>query len=348
MRPAFIVSAFFILAASSVRAQMPDPFLTQRTPATEKVYSEALKGTLFVSSTRKTGDMTENRLRSGFLIDKENRLAVTEFSALDGDGFKATVLAPMFVGPMLENVAKPYEDMLNKGKGISATVIVTAPKSDLAVIQLDMVPADAKALRLAKGAGKAGGRVLTVCAEFSTRQMWTYSPGIIAGVAPRKWKEQSLGLPGTPGHDFDCRVMQTEHFFDRAQMGGPVVNERGEVVAMYQGVGDGGRTANIDLAEIRTLVASKEVTAITKGKEAVATDKPDKPEKATKPAATTAEEKAKAKTESAAAAKLRLAKSLAKGNKKDAAKQRCEELIKAYPDTAAAEEAKLLLEELDK
>jgi len=43
-----------------------------------------------------------------------------------------------------------------------------------------------------------------------------------------------------------------------------------------------------------------------------------------------------------------LAKSLAKANKKEAARQRCEELIKAYPDTAAAEEAQTLLEELGK
>jgi hypothetical protein len=132
--------------------------------------------------------------------------------------------------------------MLNNGKGLPAKIIATAPKSDLAVIQLDVVPDDAKPLRLAKAPVKAGQRVLVVCAPFSTKEMWTYSPGIIAGVAPRRWKEESLGLPGTPGHDFDCRVMQTEHFLDRAQMGGPVVNERGEVVAMNQGVGDGGRT----------------------------------------------------------------------------------------------------------
>ena len=235
MRPAFIMLASFVLTASTVHAQMTDPFLLQRTPATDKVYLEAVKGTLFVSSTKKTGDMTEMRLRSGFLVDKDNRLAVTQFSALDGDGFKVTAIAPVFVGGVLETSSQPYQDTLNKGKGMSATVIAVAPKSDLAVIQLDAVPDDAKPLRLAKAPGKAGQRVLVVSAAFSTKEMWNYSPGIIAGVAPRKWHEESLGLPGTPGHDFDCRVLQTEHFLDRAQMGGPVVNERGEVVAMYQG-----------------------------------------------------------------------------------------------------------------
>src|SRR6476469_7598225 len=110
MRSAFITLLAIGLAASSVRAQMLDPFLLQRTPATDKVYLEALKGTLFVTSTKKTGDMTEARLRSGFLIDKENRLAVTEFSALDGAGFQVLALAPLFIGGSLETSSQPYQD----------------------------------------------------------------------------------------------------------------------------------------------------------------------------------------------------------------------------------------------
>ncbi|MFN0019162.1 MAG: trypsin-like peptidase domain-containing protein [Pirellulaceae bacterium] len=345
MRPGFIAIASFVLAASTVCAQVPDAFLLERTPATDKVYLEALKGTLFVSCTKKTGEMTENRLRSGFLIDKDNRLAVTQYSALAGEGFTVTVLAPLFIGGVLETRSTPYQEMLNKGKGLPATIVAVLPKSDLAVIQLDVVPEDARPLRLAKAPGKAGQKVLVLCAAFSTKEMWTYTPGIVAGVAPRKWHEEGLGPPGGPGFDFDCRVMLTEHFLVQAQMGGPVVNERGEVVAVNLGGSVEGKTLNVDVSEIRTLLASKEVTAITKGKEAVAVDKP---EKTAKPTPATVEDKAKAKAETAAASKLKLAKSLAKANKRDAARQRCEDIIKAYPDTTAAEEAKALLEELDK
>lgn len=343
MRTAVIVFALLGLSVSTLCAQIDDPFIMQRSPATEKVYLEALPGTLLICSTKKSEDSTENRLRTGFVIDKENRLALTQYSALAGEGFKVVALAPLYIGERLETSSGPYQEMLNKGKGLPASIVAVAPKSDLAILQLEVLPENTKALRLAKVPGKVGGRVLVICAAFSTKEMWTYTPGIIAGVAPRKWHEDGPGLPGAPGFDFDCRVMQTEHFLVQAQMGGPVVNERGEVVAMNQGVGDGGKTANIDLAEIRTLLASKEVTAITGAKAAVAADKPEKP---AKPSTPLVEEKTKAKAELAAASKLRLARSLAKANKKEAARQRCEELIKAFPDSAAAAEAKALLEEL--
>ena len=331
--------SFVTLGAA--RGQGTDPFLLHKTPQTDKVFLEALKGTLFVGSFRKTGEMNESRLRSGFVIDKENRLAVTQYSALAEKGFTVTAMSPMFAGGMLENSSVPYQERLAKGDALAAKVIATAPKSDLAIIQLDKLPEDMKPLRLAKGGVRAGQHVLVICAAYSTKEMWTYSPGIVSSVAPQKWHDAGLG---GAGFDFDCRVLETQHFLVQAQMGGPVVNDRGEVVAMNLGAaGAGGGTANTDLSEIRTLLASKEVTAITKGKGDV---EPEKTEKPARPAPTTAEEKAKAKTEAAAASKLRLAKSLIKTNKKEAARQRCEELIKAYPDTVAAEEAKKLLEEL--
>lgn len=339
--PSAVAIIVFGFAVGAAQAQLTDPFLIHKTPATDRVFLEALRGTLWVGSLRKTGDMQEVRLRSGFLIDKENRLAVTQYSALSGEGFQVKGMTPTFPGGMLENNSTPYKDQLEKGEGIAATVIATAPKSDLAIIQLEKLPDDAKSLRLAKGAPRAGQRVLVVCAAYSTKEMWTYSPGIIAGAAPRKWHDAGLG---DPGFDFDCRVIQTEHFLDRGQMGGPVVNERGEVVAMHWGASAEGGTIHIDASEIRTLLASKEVVAVTKRKPDA---EPEKTAKPGKPPVVSAEERLRAKAEQAAAAKLRLARSLMKANKKESARQRCEELLKAYPETAAAEEAKKLLAELE-
>ena len=48
-----------------------------------------------------------------------------------------------------------------------------------------------------------------------------------------------------------------------------------------------------------------------------------------------------------AAQKLEFAQDLARGGKGDKARKRCEEIIKTYPDTRAAAEAKNLLRELE-
>src|SRR5258706_5617229 len=133
--------------SAAALGQATDPFIIRKTPQTDKVYLEALKGTLFVGSHRKTGEMQESRLRSGFLIDKENRLALTQYSPLAEKGFQITVLTPVFAGGVLENSSTPYKDRLGKGDFLPAKLVAFAPKDDLAVIQLGKLPGDVKPLR---------------------------------------------------------------------------------------------------------------------------------------------------------------------------------------------------------
>jgi hypothetical protein len=80
--------------------------------------------------------------------------------------------------------------------------------------------------------------------------------------------------------------------------------------------------------------------------------KPEKPDKPEKPAAKEKPEPDKPETppedpEKEAARKLKLAKILDNDGLKDKAKKRYEEIVKKYPKTKAAKEAKELLEKLD-
>jgi hypothetical protein len=74
--------------------------------------------------------------------------------------------------------------------------------------------------------------------------------------------------------------------------------------------------------------------------------KPD--DKKADPPKTTTDDTSDDRAERAAAAKLRAAKKLVENNMKDRAIEVCDEIIKAYPNTKTAEEAKKLADKLDK
>ena len=331
--PALLTAAGLVLAGLGTGG----PAAAQdRTPQSQKTYLQALKGTVWVVMSGQDKDSSKAAYASGVLLDAERKLVVT--TPLFGTWDKITVLFAEFDKAEPVNDAKVYENRINKEGGIPAKLVVQDDKRYLSVLQIDSVPAGAQALRLAAGGAKLDQPVYAVGTVTGNQgQMWGYSPQQVTQTYRRilllKGKNQ-------PGLDIDAQMIESQYSLPPPLQGGPVVNTRAEVVGIIaQPPGDVARANTalaIDVSEVRALLASKEVraqAALAGAKVKPAADKPaDDADRA----------------ERAAARKLQTAQELVEDGKRDRAKEVCEQLISQYPKTKAAEEAKKLIEKLDK
>src|SRR5262249_41860384 len=151
-----VVSA--CLAPRSVPAQSEN---------TEKIYQRLLKSTVWVVALR-SKDPATNRTAlatgSGSLIDRARRLVLTNYHVVDKDSEKVLVTFPVHQNGKTAAVAERtfYWDLIRNGRGIRGTVIAREPRCDLALIQLDTVPEDARQLPLARESPSPGQDVHSV------------------------------------------------------------------------------------------------------------------------------------------------------------------------------------------
>jgi S1-C subfamily serine protease len=98
-----------------------------------------------------------------------------------------------------------------------ARVVSTDPANDLAILKID---ASTKALSLAKGGGvKAGERVLAV--GFPMPDLQGFSPKVTAGV-----------VSSLSGFKDDVTMLQIDAAVQPGNSGGPLINEKGQVVGV--------------------------------------------------------------------------------------------------------------------
>ena len=257
-------------------AQLGGPVIPQM-PKAEKVFQEALKSTVWIGASRQAGEGTQSCYRTGIIVDAAQRLVLTRAEDVAG-GSRLRVVGAQFIGEKLNNNARDYEQRVNKGEAISATLVASDPKKDLAIIQLESLPEGSRAISLAKAAAKPGQVVLAVCASFSSKGMWWSAPGSVSQVRPLQWQDKS---PFDNSQlQFQARVLECRFIPLPTQPGGPLVNERGECVGMYWGTNPQHTFMGIEVSEIRTMLRHADVAAIVGGGNSSKEkgEKPGKPE----------------------------------------------------------------------
>lgn len=261
-----------ILASGASTARAQDfAELTERTPAAQKVFHKALASVVWVNASRTTEEGgTENRHRGGVLVDLDHRLVITTYDGIPNEA-QVVVLFARFEGGLLVNTSQVYADAANQGKAIPAKIVLRDPTRDLTLLQLDSVPPDAKAIKLARGAPKPQQLVLSVSTIFDSREMWVYRPERVVDAGPRKWTDDVADKTlNIEPHERKARVIESEIFYTNSQTGGALVNERGDLLGMLtpqpptvNAAPSAATSLAIDVKEIRTVLSSKEVRAIT-------------------------------------------------------------------------------------
>jgi S1-C subfamily serine protease len=304
----------------------------------EKIYTSTLHSAVWIvipvgGSRARTG--------SGSLVDVNRRLILTNYHVV-GDDDTGFVSFPIFQNGKLVAERDAYRA---PGRRIPAKVVARDPKRDLAVLQLEgPVPAEARAVKLAKDSPSPGQHVHSIGNPGASGALWVYTEGSVRQVYHNKIR--SMDRETGKGFEIDARIVETQSPVNAGDSGGPVVNDKGELVAVVHGHLSDAQARSvsifIDVSEVRDLLVSRHF-AKAPPKEP---DKPMEVQPASQEEKIKTEEDSAAKKERDAARQLKYVKMFRDDGKKELARRHCEEIIEKYPETKAGKEARELLEKL--
>jgi Trypsin-like peptidase domain/TPM domain len=221
-----------------------------------RVYQKVLKSVVWIHSARGPGKLATG---SGSLLDRKNRLVLTNYHVVE-ENDRATVMFPIFRGGKVVAEREFYLDRIRRD-GIRGKVIVRTQRHDLALIQLEDLPPGVEALPLSTVGVTPGQSVHSIGNPGGSGALWVYTPGRVRQVYTKKWKSDLDGRTVT----FEAEVIETDSPTNPGDSGGPLVNSKGELVGVTQGGAVNARLLStfIAVTEVKALLASREVRAIT-------------------------------------------------------------------------------------
>ncbi|HEY8503509.1 MAG TPA: tetratricopeptide repeat protein, partial [Gemmataceae bacterium] len=168
---------------------------------------------------------------SAWVWDRGRKLLVTTASGAGPDDL-VSVVFPLFDGDELIPEEAAYRSgfrLRRAGVWVRGWVLARDPVRDLALIEVEALPERSRTLRLAEQPVPVGGRVHTIGHLSGVDLLWLYGRGAV---------RQRAGLRlGTGEDDPPLRVTILQLGRRAGAGGGPVVNDRGEVVGMLTGKG---------------------------------------------------------------------------------------------------------------
>lgn len=341
-RRALIVAAACLLSPVNVRGLNA---ADRSVPLTGKeIYQRTLKSTVWIAYPLELGGgRVALAMGSGSVIDVHQRLILTNFHVV-GKQAEVRVFFPQFDKQHKLIASKEvYIRQLQENGGLKGTVFEVDKKRDLALVKVDKLPPGTTAIPLARESVGPGDTVHSIGSPGASDALFTYTPGAVKQVYKKSWGVRDRGEI----HNFEANVVETTSPVNPGDSGGPLLNGQGELVAVTQGgvTSQGTISYFIDISEVRTLLAAKKIR-VTPGPPAVVASAVEPKPAENAPPKDPAVEQAE-KDEKAARAKLSLAEQFVR-DRPEKARQRLEEIVKDYPKTKAAAEAKDLLGKLKK
>lgn len=212
--------------------------------ADEKIYNATLKSTAWVLA--KTDGSTSSG--TGVLVNAEKKLLITNFHVV-GEARAAVIFFPDFKNEQPINDRNHYLKNVRK-LGIRGRVLGVDRKRDLALVELDKLPEGAKAIDLAPETIGAGASVQSIGNSGSSEALWVFTSGTVRSVYQKQFRT------GAGEHDF--QVVETQSPINPGDSGGPVVNDKGELVGIAQSISPKARLVsyNVDVSEVKTFLES--------------------------------------------------------------------------------------------
>jgi tetratricopeptide (TPR) repeat protein len=187
----------------------------------KEIYHKLLASTCWVVHEQRVGSQTVTSWGTGWVVDARRGLIMTNHHVVDG----VDVVRAGF--PIVKDgrVVSDEKSYLDEGHLITGTVIDRSPQRDLALIQLATIPGAAPAVTLATESPDPGERVFTIAAMAKgDENFWDFTSGSVRQVSRRHLTNGGIAT-----------VVETDMPFNQGNSGGPVVNDRGELVAVVEG-----------------------------------------------------------------------------------------------------------------
>lgn len=218
----------------------PDPPAGERTLTGEEVYRLLVRSSVLVDSPHGMG--------TGFIVDAGRRLVVTNAHVV-GRERRVGVVFPMYdaAGDLVTD-PRPYERAFREVAS-PGEVVARDPGRDLALVRVDRLGDGAAAAKLAARPAATGATVFSVGGSGADDNLlWRLTRGTVRGRAQRQVAVES-GV-------FDCVFLETDAPVNPGDSGGPVMNDRGELVAVVSHFLTDQRqvSGNIDLDEVRAFL----------------------------------------------------------------------------------------------
>ena len=218
--------------------------------ANESIFRNALSSTVFVVSPLDNGQF---EIGSGVVIDSQQRTAVTAWHVVQGRQNTIVFFAARDQnGQIITSPA--YYTQHARELGIHATVVAGNPNKDVAVLQLESMPANATPVSLATRSPVTAENVHAIGnSGVDDGTLWRYSSGTVRSVY-----EKTLRYKHDGGNIqlVTAKIVETQCPTNPGDSGGPIVNDAGELVAITTGSKDDETNVEygIDVTEIRSVV----------------------------------------------------------------------------------------------
>ena len=231
-------------SCSTIGATLLALALCGQAHANADVYQRALHSTVWILAP----DGANVSIGTGVLVDKERRLVVTNQHVV-GKSATAQVFFPRYRAGLA--VADPKEYLkLAKTEAIPADVLIHSAVNDLALLVLPRLPDGAEAISLAAASPTPGEAVHAIGnSGFGDGVLWRYSTGFVRQDYVMEEK----------GGTFRARVVETQIPVNHGDSGGPMVNDRGQLVAVTRYFEDRSNlvSGGVDVNEIKELLKAQ-------------------------------------------------------------------------------------------
>lgn len=243
-----------ILVLTGTRAQTAEAPANSK--AQQKVFQRLLNSTtVYLRIKTATTTSRSYKIATGALVDAKRRLVITNYHVV-GDEADAIFYFPIRDKGQLITDRKAYFNLLERKIGIKGKVVSRNAQKDLALVQLDSLPSEAKEVPLARTQVKPGQSVFAIGNPGDNPQLWNFKP--------QKVKSVDHKIVRSPSVLLDAMVIMTDVEGRKGESGGPLVNERCELVGLKQGmlVAKPEEGLFVDLTEIKAFLAGPEVVRV--------------------------------------------------------------------------------------
>jgi S1-C subfamily serine protease len=208
------------------------------------VYQHTLKATAWVIAGDGAG--------TAWVVDANKKLLITN-NHVTGKNETVRVIFPSFdkgrVIAERNHYLKNANTLALRGK-----VLQTDAKRDLALIEVDSLPEGVIELKFAEDGAGPSDNVHSVGNPGISEALWVYTSGTVRQVYRRKVK--------IDGNEIDARVIETQAPLNPGDSGGPVVNDKGELIGVTAAINRSAQLLSIciDASEVKDFLSIAKVS----------------------------------------------------------------------------------------
>jgi len=147
------------------------------------LYDKCVKSSVFIVTPMKGG----YAMGSGSLIDAEKRLVLTNYHVVDDQPMVYVQFPVRNKDGSLMTDKKKYMQRIPAGQSIKGKILHVDKSRDLAIVQLESLPPDTRALPLAKKSVRTGEPVINIGNPGAVDWTFSTTQGTSAGSGWRTW-----------------------------------------------------------------------------------------------------------------------------------------------------------------